>query len=407
MERSKKNVGMALIFSLGVFIFSSASLAGPPVKLGFVYIMSGPFGMYGLFAKHGAEMAIDEINQSGGILGQKIEAVFEDSAGNPDIAIQGIRKLVFQEKADCLIGLDSSGVAKSVVPSIAQMKTPLIITHAATPDVTGSLCNKYTFRISLNLSQNVKTAAMIASHTRAKIWSTVGPDYAFGHQSWEYFQKYLMEQKPGMTFFPKDKIAFPPFKTTDFSSYIAKVMQSKPQGVFISLWGVNLVNFIRQGKEMGFFNGDFEVLISLGGATEVLYALKEKMPEGLWVGTRYWFLANDSAINKKFREGYFRRFNQYPSYNAHGAYGAVRTYKAAVEKAETMDKEAVVKAMEGLSIELPVGRITIRPEDHQAVTDACWGKTAADPDYPIRILKPARVFRGKKITPSVEEAGCK
>ena len=96
MERSKKNVGMALIFFLGVFIFSSASLAGPPVKLGFVYIMSGPFGMYGLFAKHGAEMAIDEINQSGGILGQKIEAVFEDSAGNPDIAIQAIRKLVFQ-----------------------------------------------------------------------------------------------------------------------------------------------------------------------------------------------------------------------------------------------------------------------------------------------------------------------
>ncbi|RLC16596.1 MAG: hypothetical protein DRI57_11005 [Deltaproteobacteria bacterium] len=141
-----------------------------------------------------------------------------------------VNTIVQRRKGMGKTGETSSGVAKSVVPSIAHMKTPLIITHAATPDITGSLCNKYTFRISLNLSQNVKTAAMIASHTRAKIWSTVGPDYAFGHQSWEYFQKYLMEQKPGMTFFPKDKIAFPHFKTSDFTSHIAKVMQSSPYG---------------------------------------------------------------------------------------------------------------------------------------------------------------------------------
>ncbi len=388
-------------------IFAPLAPAATPVKIGFVYIMSGPFSAYGQFAKKGAELAVAEINAAGGINGHPVEAFFEDSTGKPDAAIRALRKLVFQEKVDYLIGLDSSGVAKTVVPSIPQMKTPLIITHAATPDVTGSVCNRYVFRVSVNLAQNVKAAALLAAETGAKTWTTVGPDYAFGHQSWEYFEKYLKDIKSDMTFLPKDEVAFPPFKTTDFSPYINKVMQSRADGVLVSLWGGNLINFVRQGKEMGLFNGKKQILITLGAAVEVLSALKDKMPEGLWVGTRYWFLANDSARNTAFVKAYHDRYGEYPSYNAHGAYGAVYTYKAAAEKAGAIDKEKVIDALEGLTVELPVGNITIRPEDHQALTDACWGKTAADPAYPIRVLKPIKIFKAADVTPSVSEAGCK
>jgi len=407
MKRSQLIFKGILAVLLCLIFFVPVNAAQKPIKLGFVYIMSGPFSTYGQFAKQGAQLAIDEINKSGGILGRKVEAYFEDSTGKPDVAARALKKLVYQIGVDCLIGLDSSGVAKTVVPLIPQMKTPLIITHAATPDVTGNICNDYVFRISLNLAQNVKAAAKIAAESKAKLWTTIGPDYAFGHQSWEYFQKYLKELKPGVKFMPKEKVAFSPIKTTDFSSYITKIMQSKPEGVFISLWGGNLIDFVRQADQMGFFKGDFDVLMSLGAATEVLYALKDKMPEGIWVGTRYWFLSNDSPINVKFRTAYHKRFGQYPSYNAHGAYGAVYTYKAAVEKANSTGKEAVIKALEGLTVELPVGKITIRAADHQAVTDACWGKTASDPAYPIRILKPMKIFPGKEITRPVEQTGCK
>ena len=388
------------------FVAVSVITANAATKIGFTYIMSGPFSAYGQFAKQGAELAIDEINANGGINGQQVEAFFEDSTGKADVALRAIRKLVYQDKVDVLIGLDSSGVAKTVVPSIEQMKTPLIITHAATPDVTGSVCNKYTFRISLNLAQNVKAAALLAEETGAKKWTTVGPDYAFGHQSWEYFEKYLKELNPEATFLPKDEVAFPPFKTTDFSAYITKVMSSKPDGVFISLWGGNLIDFVRQANTMGFFNGDFEVLFSLGAATEVLTALGDKMPEGLWVGTRYWFLANDSALNKKFVDSYFKKYGAYPSYNAHGAYSAVYAYKAAVEKAGSTDKEKVVAALAGLKLEIPTGMIEFRKGDHQAITDAHWGKTAADPAYPHRILKPIKIFSGQEVTPAVSETGC-
>jgi len=402
----KKKIFSILIALSFVLISFIGAHAASTAKIGFTYIMSGPLSAYGQFAKQGAELAIKEINAAGGINGQKIEGFFEDSTGKADVALRAIRKLVYQDNVDILIGLDSSGVAKTVVPSIEQMKTPLIITHAATPDVTGSVCNKYTFRISLNLSQNVKAAALIAKESGAQKWTTVGPDYAFGHQSWEYFSKYLKELNPAANFLPQTQVAFPPFKTTDFSPYITKVMGSKPDGVFISLWGGNLIDFVRQASSMGFFNGDFQVLMSLGGATEVLTALGDKMPEGLWVGTRYWFLANDSPMNNKFAKDYFTTFGAYPSYNAHGAYSAVYAYKAAAEKAGSFDKMAIVKALEGLKIELPTGMIEFRKGDHQAVTDAHWGKTAADPAYPHRILKPIKIFKGADVTPSVAETGC-
>ena len=389
-----------------MLLWSGAALAEAPIKLGFVYIMSGPFAAYGQFAKEGAELALEEINKTGGINGRQVEAVFEDSQGKPDVALRAIRKLVFQEKVDCLIGLDSSGVANSVAPSIPRLGVPLIITHAATPDVTGKICNKYVFRISVNVAQNVKAAALLASETEVKKWTTIGPDYAFGHQSWEYFENYLKGIKPDAGLTPKDQVVFSPTKTTDFSSYINKLMQSGADGVLVSLWGGNLIDFVRQGSEMGFFDGQRTVLCTLGAATEVLAALGDKMPEGLWVGTRYWFLANDSELNKNFVKAYKDKFNQYPSYNSHGAYGAIYTFKAAAEKAGGVDKDKIASALEGLSIELPVGKITIRAEDHQAVTPVCWGQTAADPDYAIRILKPFKVFPGQDVTPPPSETGC-
>ncbi len=403
---NKRWFAAILVLLLGLVFAGSGIAADKPVKIGFVYIMSGPFATYGQFAKQGAELAIAEINQAGGINGSKVEAFFEDSTGKPDVGIRVIRKLVYENGVDVVMGLDSSGVAAAVAPVMPELKTPLIITHAATPDVTGSKCNRYTFRISLNINQNLAMAAALAADLKVKTWTTAGPDYSFGHQSWEYFQKYLSQKKPDAAYLPAADVAFSPTATTDFSAFITKVMNSKADGVLVSLWGGNLIDFVRQAGDMGFFDGKREVLMTLGAATEVLYALKEKMPEGIWVGTRYWFQANDTPINKAFVDAYLKQFNVYPSYNAHGAYGAVKVYASAAKKAGSVDKEKIVGALEGLSIELPVGQITIRPEDHQAVTDGVWGKTASDPKMPIRILKPIKAFAGKDITPPATETGC-
>jgi branched-chain amino acid transport system substrate-binding protein len=396
-----------LWFPLMIFLFGvSDARAQRPVQLGFVYILSGAFASYGEFARQGALMAVDEINRKGGINGRLVITWFENSRSKPDVARQAIHKLVIEKQVDCLIGIDSSNVAQRMAPVAAKLKTPLIITNAATPDVTGTLCNRYVFRVSTNLTQNIKAAAILAARSGAQTWTTVGKKHTFSYQSWEYFQKYLQAGRPAVKTLPDEQVVFIPSRTKDFTPYLEKMIKSGADGILVTLWGGYLKRFVRQADSMGLFDGRRQVLLTMGASLDSLSDLGDSMPENLWVGAPYWFLANGSALNKNFVKNYHARFKKYPTHQAHGAYGAVYAFKAAAEKAGSTDKEAVVSALEGLTVELPGGTTTFRPEDHQGVSDLWWGRTFKDPAYPMKILKPLKRFKGKDITRSPAETRC-
>ncbi|MBF6618427.1 MAG: ABC transporter substrate-binding protein [Candidimonas sp.] len=389
----------------GAFALAPAQAAEDPIKIGAIYIMSGSAATYGKFAQQGMQLAVDEINAGGGVLGRQLTTQFEDGQGKAAVAIQAARKLVYQDKADVLMGLDSSGVAQGLVPVLPELGKPFIITHAATPDVTGKLCNAFTYRVSVNVHQNMSGAAAVAAKTGAKKWTTIGPDYAFGHQSWEFFGKYLKDKMPDAELMAEP--SFPRFGAEDFTPFINGVMERKPDGVLISLWGGDLVNFVRQANNRGFFDQGFEVLLTVGAATEVLTALGEQMPEGVWLGTRYWYGSHDNDLNKKFVQSYQKNYGTPPSYNAEGAYVAVYAYKAAVEKAGKTDGEAVAQALSGLSLETPTGTLTFRKGDNQALIGPTWGRTGPmNTQDKIRSLTDVQNFDGAEITPPVDPA-CK
>jgi len=276
-----------------------------------------------------------------------------------------------------------------------------------TPDVTGKICNPYTFRVSMNGPQNVVGAAILAAEMKARKWTTIGPDYLFGYQCWEYFQKYLKVKRPDAVFAPQPETYFPPVTATDFSAEIKRIMKSDAEGILCSLYGGNLSDFIRQGAEMGLFKQDRVFLMNLAYSAEVMLGLGLGMPQGLWLSGLYWHEQNNSPENKRFVAKYRGRYKFWPDYNAEGAYVGIKAYAAAVQKAGSTDKQAVIKALEGLSLDTPAGRITIRPGDHQAIMDGCWGVTADyDPKERCRILKPMRIFKGEDIIPPVEDTGC-
>lgn len=402
------NLGKLMVSMVTAATLTAASTAyaEDPIRIGGLYILSGSAATYGEFAQKGIDLAVREINESGGILGRDIEMIYEDSQGKASVAIQAARKLVYSEGVDALVGLDSSGVAQGMVPTMPELQKPLIITHAATPDVTGKLCNPFTYRISVNVAQNMKAAAMVAAETDAKNWTTIGPDYAFGHQSWEFFGGYLKELKPDVNLMSDTN--FPRFGAEDFTPFIDRVMDSDAEGVLISVWGGDLVNFIRQATNRGFFEKDMELMFTVGAATEVLSALGDRMPEGVHLSTRYWYEAYDNDINKDFVEAYIDAYGNPPSYNAEGAYAAIYAYKQAMEAAGTTDGPAVAKSLRGMSMDAPNGTVTFREGDNQAMVSPNWGVSGPmHADHGIRTLTNLEIFDGEEVARTVEGTGCK
>ncbi len=379
----------------------------PPIKIGFMYVLSGTLANYGTSSRQGAELAIEELNAAGGILGRKVVALFEDTELKPQVGAAAAKKLVQQDRVDALMGIISSGVTVEVVKLMPELKVPLIISLAMTPDATGKLCNPYTFRVSMNGPQNIKCAAILASETNARKWTTIGPDYLFGHQCWDYFKTFLHQRVNNATFVSDSETVFTPTDETDFRKPIQKLQQSQPQGVLVSLYGKNLKDFIRQGAEMGIFDGKTEFLMNLAYSNDVLRPLRKDLPKGLWLGGLYWFQAVKNTTNDNFVQSYFDRFKAFPDHNPAGAYAAVKAYAAAVEKARSTKPEEVIKALEGLTMELPQGNVTIRAEDHQAAYDGVWGKTAEySAKWSGRMLEPLRIFPASEIAVPVNETGC-
>lgn len=403
------NLARCILLCLMSVVFGSAqTFAQEPIKIGFMYVMSGRLAHYGYGAKQGAELAISQINKAGGVNGRKLMGVYEDTKLVPEVGVEVAQKLVNQDRVDVLMGVVSSGVASAVAPVAQRLATPLIFTLAMTPDVTGEICNPYTFRVSQNGPQNMMGASILAAGMPVKKWTTIGPDYLFGYQCWEYFQRFLRKKKPDVTFASDSETAYAPVTATDFSEYIDKALKSKADGVLISLYGGNLVDFVRQATNKGFFDGKRTILMNLAYSADVMFGLGLDMPKGIWLGGLYWFQANDSPVNKAFVQDYLNMYKVFPDYNAHGAYSGVKAYAQAVTNAGTTDKNRVIKALEGIVLDLPVGNVTIRAGDHQAIVDSVWGVTSEfDSKLRCRVLNPMKIFPGAEITPSVDETGCR
>jgi branched-chain amino acid transport system substrate-binding protein len=403
----KRRFTMVLVSALvtGLILTGSAT-AQQPVKIGFAHVFSGGMATFGQVAKQGAEMAVREINDQGGILGRPVQIVPGDTAVKPDIAKKSIRGLVLDEDVDIVIGIVSSAVAKAVTPMMSELQCPLIVTHAMAQELTGVLHNPWTFRMTWNVDQCYKASALLAQDLGVTTWTTVGPDYGFGQQSWKFFKKHL-GMLGSYTF---DTGYFVPMSTQEWTPVIQKIKDSPADAIMISLWGNNLKDFLEQAKKADLFSAK-KAICPVGGSVEIFTALGFlDMPTGVWFGAPYWYEAYDNSANRKFIADYktLSHARIPPSYAAYNAYAAVKMFKAAAEKAGSTDKDAVAKALSGLTVHgLPVGTTTFRAEDHQAIFDIAFGVTAtkaAKGSTRIRGLDPVRLFAGIEVTPPVQQA---
>lgn len=358
-----------------------------PIKVGYQAILSGTLAGYGEFHKMGAIMAMEEINASGGIAGNKLAIEFRDSTLKAPEAIQNARYFADSWGADFLAGVDSSGQSLALAPIMAELDRVLMITHAATEKLTEEQVFKngikQVFRISTPTYQDGNAAAFVAKDIPAKTWATISPKYEYGYTCWDMFKNTLTKLKPDVSFIAD---SWAPFGTTDFRSHINTIMDAGPEGLYSTEWAGELIAFVRQAKQAGMFGKIKHVMFPVGAAMDVLEGLGPDMPDNLWISGRYFFLYPNDKQNSAWVQRFHKRWKHYPAYVSETGYSAMFAFKKAVEASGSKQTAAVIQALEGMTLDSPAGHRVFRKEDHQAMYEVPWGLTVPDPKYPFKIM---------------------
>ncbi len=400
--KTLKNVKYACVLVIALtFLLSPAVSVSEPIKIGAMFISSGPMGGYGKHGRQAIQLAVDQINADGGVLGRNMEAIVEDTKLKKDVAMALAERFVNQDKVDFLMGPTSSGIAMGLTEFARENKKILVLTQAATDALTGAKFHPYVFSTLSNAMMHSRSGAYLMAAKPYKKYMCVGPDYSYGHASWKMFKSKLQELRPDVEFVGE---LFPKFLAKDYTEEIKKVLETKPDVVWCPLWGGDAINFIKQALPTGLFD-KVKFAFPVAGALEVLVPLGSDMPAGVYVSSRYFFTSPDSSMNQRFVKDYYARFNEYPDYMAGETYAGVYFIKAAIERAGTTEADKIIEAMEKgpLSWETPEGWKTMRSEDHSVVEDCLWGQTSPNEKYGFAIPKSFESIQGEEICRTDEE----
>ncbi len=378
------------------------TIPNTPYRIGHMTFFTGPGAVLGEPMYKGNLLAAEEINAQGGLLGKrKIEVLKADEAAGTDANVKEMRRLKLSEKIDMFMGITSSGNTPALGPVAEELKLLTIFVDGCTDFLFDKAVPnpRYIFRITNIQSADGAACAIAVAQTwpNLKKVAHIHPDYAYGRNAFDHFSLITKKLMPAAQNVSE---SWPKLGSTDFAPHISKALGAKPDLLVTSLWGGDYVAFYKQALRYGVYD-KVKVATTLGlSATPA--ALGKDHPEGIIGGvhSNYHFTyppTNRWPLNKTFVEKYHAKFNEYPNFQAEGAYTATYMLKLALEKANKLaggwpDDEAIIGLLEGMMIAGPGGYVYIRPDNHQGYKDAITGFSKNVPEYPFPILDPNRII---------------
>ena len=358
--------------SKALFLLILASIALP--AFGQASVKIGELNSYKVFPaflepyKKGMELAVEEINRSGGV---KLQLVSRDDGGTPGDAVRVAEELIARERVNALMGTFASNVGLAVSNLAAQRKILFLASEPLTDKMVWENGNRYTFR--LRPSTYMQTAMLVpeAAKLKKRRWAIVYPNYEYGQSATASFKKLLSEAQPGVEFVAEQSS---PLNKIDAGAVVQALAEAKPDAIFSSLFAADLQKFVREGNTRGLFKNTV-VFNLLGGEPEYLDPLKDETPEGWWVTGYPWSEIN-TPEHKAFRDAYQKRWMDYPRQGSVVGYAAVHALANALRKAKSTDSEKLVEALKGLQMQTPFGPIVWREIDHQSTMGAYVGQLA-------------------------------
>ncbi len=375
-----------------VLVFASSAMAAGVIKIGGMYPLSGRAADLGITCNQGAQLAVNQINAKGGVLGKKLELLSTDDKANTQEAVSISNRYILKDKVNFLFGTVSSAAVLAVAQVAKENKTIFMATVASTDTLTTTDWNRYTFRAGTCNSQEANSLALATPKNLVKFY-TIGPNYEYGRTMWSLYKAKIAQENPKAQFIGEQ---WPKLFEPDYTPYINAILAAKPDAVFCSLWGGDLVAFIKQAKPYGLFK-KMKWIIAAGADLTVVQALGKEMPTGIIADQRYYFYWPKTAQNAQFVKAYRAAYKNYPSAWAEEGYEGIYYLADAMKKAKSTDADKVIKALEGLTINAPRGKSTMRKQDHQMVCDYMVGDTTFTKAYPFAITGNDRVFPANQV----------
>ena len=358
-------LGFAATFAAG-----PASAQAPPVKVGEL----NSYGRFAAFAvpyRNGMQLALEEINARGGVLGgRKLEFVFRDDGSTPGDAVRVAEELLTREGAAFLVGTFLSNVGLAVADFANQKKTLFIASEPLTDTITMGSGNAYTYRVRPSTYMQTRMLVDAAKAKGVKKWAIVAPNYEYGQSAAASFKRLIKEATPDAEIVVEQ---YPALGKIDAGATVAALEQAKPDGIFNVLFGADLPAFVREGNTRGLFQNRTVVSL-LTGEPEYLLPLGEETPEG-WIVTGYPWEQIDAPAHKAFVDAYRAKFNDTPRLGSLLGYIVVGMVRDLVNKAGGTETDKLIAAFGDMKFDTLAGPVTMRGSDHQATLGAWVGET--------------------------------
>ena len=332
-----------------------------PIKLGFPIPLTGPYGTEAKDQQAGAELAVAEINAGGGVLGRKVELLVRDDKLKADEAARRAKELIEGEKVHLMSGVLSASNQLAVNEQCKLHGIPYISVSQANEITMRPDNSIYTYHEALDPHQTTQAVGEYVAKKYGKKWYFLTSDYAYGWQMTDGFRRKGKEF--GAVDVGETKH---PLGTSDYSSYMPRILSAKPDVLFLDNFGKDQINSAKQATAFG-LKKKMQIVCPIllmssrmGGGPEAF--------DGIIGGASfYWEMNHPSA--KKFVEAFKKMHGRPPIDYAGYAYSGVKELLSAVNRANSLDPEAIAAAIEGRTYDNYKGKQWWRPCDHQSQQD--------------------------------------
>ena len=384
--------------------------ASGPIKIGLSSPASGPLQVTGAGVILGAQIAVDVVNKTGGVLGRTVELVVKDSKASPTTAVANVREFL-SEGIKLVNGGIITGEAMSIAPVLAENGGMLVTIGGAGMQLTHEAFNKMMFRATDQDYMEIKMLTEFAAERYPNVlsWNGVVADTAASRGSSGLFGELVVEAYAKKGKKAKWNGTIPiSFSASDTRPMISQIMSSDTEGLYESIYGQLGATFYQQAAAFG-LQKKVKVVLDRGMEWPTVRALKKNLPSNLWLMS-YWFperyknIPLSELVNAEFHG---RSKDEYPPNMTFSGTIGVQTYTDAIKATGSTEPGKIAEALRnGLKINTVRGPVMFRKEDQQALNNIDFVHvegTDGDPGFKVvdLISKPSAAYM-EKPQPGVE-----